>query len=108
MFEEGGQRAVDLMLLSAASCLGFFLVEYAVGRKLPVSAIEVDCSGEPAKRPERLSRITTRVKIEGDLSDAQRHRMLTICENACKVMNTLRQTPDCETVLVDAGQPDIV
>lgn len=100
MFEQDGQRAVELMLLSAASCLNFFLVEYAKGRGLPVSSIRVTCDGEPVKRPERLSRIISRVVIEGNLTDEERRKMLDVCERACKVMNTLRHQPECETLLL--------
>ena len=100
MFEQDGQRAVELMLLSAASCLNFFLVEYAKGRGLPVSSIRVTCDGEPVKRPERLQRIVSRVVIEGNLTDEERRKMLDVCERACKVMNTLRHQPECETLLL--------
>ncbi|MEW5965232.1 MAG: OsmC family protein [Pseudomonadota bacterium] len=99
VFDENGHRAVELMLLSAAACLNFFLVEYAKGRNLPVTSICVTCDGEPAKRPERLSRIVSRVVIEGKISDEERRKMLAICERACKVMNTLRNRPECETLL---------
>jgi len=100
MFEEQGQRAVELMLLAAASCLNFFLVEYAKGRNLPITSIRVTCDGEPIKRPERLARIVSRVVIEGNVTDEERRKMLEICERACKVMNTLRHQPECETLLL--------
>lgn len=100
MFENGGQRAVELMLMSAAACLGFFLVEYAKGRKLPVNRIEVSCDGTIAHRPDRVGAIETRVVVDGAISDAQRAKMLTACERACKVMNTLKMLPTVEAVLV--------
>jgi uncharacterized OsmC-like protein len=60
----------------------------------------VTCDGEPVKRPERLSRIISRVVIEGNLTDEERRKMLDVCERACKVMNTLRHQPECETLLL--------
>lgn len=107
MFEEGGHRAVELMLLSAAACLNYFLVEYAKARNLPLTSIRVVCDGEPAKRPERLSRIVSRVVIEGNISDEERRKMLTVCERACKVMNTLRYKPECEAHLVTPSGREI-
>jgi uncharacterized OsmC-like protein len=94
MFGESGQRAVEIMLLSAAACLNFFLVEYAKKRDLPITDMAVTCSGEIAQRPERVSRINTRVKVVGNLSESEVHKMVVICERACKVMNTFKHTPD--------------
>lgn len=94
LFGDSGQRAVELMLLSAAACLNFYLVEYAKGRNLPVTGLEVTCTGVVVKNPERVARIDTSVKISGDLDERQTGRMVAICERACKVMNTLRNTPE--------------
>ena len=100
VFDEGGQRAVELMLMSAAACLNFFLVEYAKGRDLPIGRIEVTCNGTVAHRPDRLGTIETKVLVDGAISDAQRKKMLVACERACKVMNTLKIQPSVEAVLV--------
>lgn len=100
VFDNGGQRAVELMLMSAAACLNFFLVEYAKGRDLPVARIEVTCDGAVAHRPDRLGAIETRVLVDGAISDEQRKKMLVACERACKVMNTLKIQPTVEAVLV--------
>lgn len=95
MFGDDGHRAVELMLMSAAACLNFFLVEYAQARKLPIDRLEVRCDGDIAQRPERVSCIRTHVAIDGDLSGKDAQRMVQICERACKVMNTLRTPPEC-------------
>lgn len=100
VFENGGQRAVELMLMSAAACLNFFLVEYAKGRNLPILRIEVTCDGTVAHRPDRLGSIETKVLLDGPISNAQRKKMLTACERACKVMNTLKILPTVEAVLI--------
>ncbi len=95
MFSENGHRAVEVMLLSAAACLNFFLVEYAQARKLPIKQLRVRCDGEIAQRPERVSHIRTHIAIDGNISDKDAERMVQICERACKVMNTLRTPPEC-------------
>ena len=99
MFCEGGHRAVELMLLSAAACLNFYLVEYATARKLDVEQLDVRCDGEIAARPERVSNITTTVKIRGGLEQKEVDKMLKICERACKVMNTLQASPERSLVV---------
>lgn len=99
MFGDGGHRATELMLISAAACLGYMMAEYVRERALPITDIRVDCEGTFAKRPERLSRITTTVVVDGDISDDERQRMLTVCERACKVMNTLKHDPEVKAVM---------
>lgn len=94
MFGESGHRAVELMLLSSAACLNFFLVEYAKARELPVRRMEVTCSGSVVQHPERVARIETFVTIDSDLSDKDLRKMVSICERACKIMNTLKQSPE--------------
>ncbi len=107
MFDDGGHRAVELMLLAAAACLNYFLVEYVKSRNLPVTSIRVTCDGEPVKRPDRLAKIVTRVVIEGNITDEERRRMLHVCERSCKVMNTLRNQPECETLLLSPSGKEI-
>jgi uncharacterized OsmC-like protein len=94
MFEEGGHRAVELMLLAAAACLDFYLAEYVRERKLPVSRLLVTCEGEISQHPERVSAINTTIKVEGELSDREVKKMVTMCERACKVMNTFKHQPE--------------
>ncbi len=100
MFDAGGHRAVELMLLSAASCLSFFMVEYVKQRKLDVTDIQVSCDGEIVLRPERVKKITTKVVVDGALSHVEIKKMLHVCERACKVMNTLKSKPECDVILM--------
>ncbi len=94
MFGEGGHRAVELMLLSAAACLNFFLVEYAQARELDVAHLGVECVGEVVPGPTRVAEIETRVRVVGNLEDKEVEKMVAMCERACKVMNTLKQSPE--------------
>lgn len=99
MFGEGGHRAVELMLLSAAACLNFFLVEYAQARELDVTHLSVECVGEVVPRPNRVAEIETRVKVAGSLDEKEVHKMVAMCERACKVMNTLKQSPQTRVTI---------
>lgn len=107
VFGDRGHRATELMLISAASCLGYLLTEYAHERTLPVTNIQVRCEGTLVNRPERLASITTEIVVEGAISDTERRKMLTICERACKVMNTLKYRPDIKAVLKTATDQEI-
>lgn len=106
VFTEGGHRAVELMLMSAAACLNFFLVEYAQARKLPVGRLAVRCDGEVVQRPERVARIHTTVEIDGSIDDKAAKRMVQICEKTCKVMNTFRKPPDCTVTIENRAADD--
>lgn len=99
MFEEGGHRAVELMLLAAASCLDFYLAEYVRERKLPVTRLHVTCEGEISQHPERVSAIRTKVKIDGELSEQEAKKMVSMCERACKVMNTFKHQPQVHVTI---------
>jgi len=99
MFEEDGHRAVELMLLAAAACLDYFLAEYVRERKLPVTRLHVTCDGEISPYPERVSAIRTTVKIEGGLSEAEELKMVSMCERACKVMNTFKHSPQIHVAI---------
>ena len=100
MFENGGQRAVELFLTSVSSCLTFFLAEHVKAEGLAVTSLRVSCDGRVVPDPERLGSVTTRVTIEGMLSRDERLKLLEICDKQWKVMNSIRQPPVCETLLV--------
>lgn len=107
MFGDGGHRAADIMLLSVGACLNYFLVEHVKSRNLPVTAIRVTCGGEWTTGPERLSKIITRVVIEGGIDDEERRRMLHDCQQIWKVMNSIRNQPECATILVSPNGKEI-
>lgn len=99
MFGEGGHRAVELMLLSAAACLDFFLVEYAEARELDVAHLAVECVGVVVPGPTRVAEIETRVRVVGNLGKKEVEKMVAMCERACKVMNTLKQSPQTRVTI---------
>lgn len=99
MFEAGGQRAVELMLLSVAACLNYYLVQYIQERKLAISQVNVECDAEMAKHPQRVSKITTMVAVHGAIAQRECKKMVTMCERACKVANTLKYQPRIEVVV---------
>lgn len=99
MFNEGGHRAVELMLLSLVSCLNYFMVEYAKTRKYDVNSIECYCEKKMLERPERVGFITLYIVIDCSIAEEDKKKMVEICERSCKVMNTLTNPPQCEVVI---------
>ena len=100
MFEEGGgHRASDLLLLAVAACLDFLLAEYVRERKLLVSRLHVTCEGEISQHPLRVSAIRTTIKVDGELSDKEVTKMVTMCERGCKVMNTIKNQPQIHIIV---------
>tara|TARA_R110002049_G_scaffold307590_1_gene508523 strand:+ start:18322 stop:18705 length:384 start_codon:yes stop_codon:yes gene_type:complete len=99
MFDGDGHRAVELMLLSAVSCLNFFLVEYAKTRNYEINVIECSCDKEIVQRPERIGTINIYVNIDGNVNTDDKDKMVEICERSCKVMNTIKNTPICNLVI---------
>ena len=80
MFEHGGHRAVEVMLRAVAACLNYYLVEYIKARNLPIISVDVKCDAEMPAHRERVSTIVTRVKIEGQISERERRKMVTMCD----------------------------
>lgn len=99
MFNEGGHRAVELMLLSLVSCLNYFMVEYAKTRNYKVNSIECSCEKKMLERPERVGLIIMYVVIDCNIDEEDKRKMVEICERSCKVMNTLNSGPQCEVII---------
>ncbi len=99
MFDEGGHRAVELMLLSLVSCLNYFLVEYAKSRNYNVNTIQCECKKQMVERPERVGQITMSITIDCNIEQKDKQKMVEICERSCKVMNTLKNPPQCDVVI---------
>ena len=99
MFNEGGHRAVEVMLLSLVACLNYFMVEYAKTRKYNVHSIECSCEKKMLARPERVGHITMYIVINCNIEQEDKKKMVEICERSCKVMNTFQNAPQCEVII---------
>ena len=92
-----GVTPYDLLLAALGTCTSMTLRMYAKRKKLNVDAIQVklehdrihasDCEGceDQSGKVDQIRRL---IRIEGDLTDAQRKRMLEIA-NKCPVHRTL-------------------
>jgi putative redox protein len=104
-----GPSPYDLLLMALGSCTSMTLRMYANHKKLDLQDIEVrlrhdrihadDCNTctDKSSKIERISRILT---LRGDLSDADRKRLLEIADR-CPVHRTLESDPQIVTALED-------
>lgn len=87
--EDGGKnrgpRPGDFLRMSLASCTAITLRMYANRKNFDVRQIEVTVSGSEA---DGATLLTTEVKIDGQLDEAQRERMLQIAK-LCPVHKAL-------------------
>ena len=93
-----GVTPYDLLLAALGTCTSMTLRMYAKRKNLNVDTIAVklehdrihstDC-GSCEDQPGKVDQIRRMIRIEGDLTDAQRNRMLEIAD-MCPVHRTLQ------------------
>mgnify|MGYP001826343339 CR=1 FL=1 len=102
-----GPTPYDLLLMSLGACTSMTLRMYANHKKLPLDDVSIwleherihaeDC--EDCENGGKVERITRRIKLVGDLDDAQRRRLLEIADR-CPVHRTLESDPQIVSELV--------
>jgi len=97
--EKGGEGLgpipTELLLLSLGSCLSFNLLHYAQKSNLKLTRLQVELEDEVSSGPDRVSKITARVRISGDLSEEEITRLLRSAKG-CKIHNTLSGKPQID------------
>ena len=94
---DAGPGPYEYLLLGLGACTSMTLRMYAEHRQLPLQRVRVrlshrktharDCS-DCETREGKVDEITREIELEGDLTEAQRQRLLEIA-NRCPVHRTL-------------------
>jgi uncharacterized OsmC-like protein len=91
---DEGFNPLDLMFASLSACL-VLSARIAASRLDLIDRFDgatADVSGEKsADEPYRLERFSVIFTIAGDLTDAEKHRIVEMAEDICTISNTLRQ-----------------
>lgn len=102
--EDQGIRSGELLLMALGSCTAGTLMSHEAIRELPIRGLRVELESEREKNPSRYERIVVRVVVEGDLTEAQRERVLRVAR-ACTIHTTLSRGPKIEVGFAQTSTP---
>jgi len=99
---DAGPAPFDYLLAALGACTSITLRMYAEIKKLPLTGINVELTHEKIEiegegKADRIERIIT---LTGDLTEAQRSRMLEIA-NKCPMHRTLRADIQIDSALTE-------
>jgi uncharacterized OsmC-like protein len=98
-----GFRSAELLLGALGACTAGTMRAFAVRQEIQgFEGIDIIVTGEVAKQPERVARLNLQVDIKGDISVADKERLLRVGSH-CKVHNTLHSEPEIEMNLDDSS-----
>ena len=93
---DQGVRAVDLLLASLAMCVAGTVRAYAEHHGVDgLAQVTVDVTGEEVGPPTRLATATLTVRLDGELNDDDRARLLRAGAH-CKIHTTLSRGVDVQ------------
>jgi uncharacterized OsmC-like protein len=91
---DHGVRAVDLLLAALAMCVAGTVRAYAEHHGVEsLISVSVDVTGEEVAAPTRVATATIAIRLEGDIGDDDRDRLLRAGAH-CKIHTTLSRGID--------------
>lgn len=89
-----GLKPSDLLLLAAASCSGYDIVNILSKQREPLKGLEIACTGEQESDPPyQFTCIHLHFKVTGPVSPKKVERAIQLSEEKyCSVTNTLKHT----------------
>lgn len=100
-----GPTPYDLLAAGLGACTAMTLRMYARGKQLPLDHVSVTVGHNRRRGVEPADLFTRRLALAGDLTDAQRRRLVEIADR-CPVHRTLERGAAMDTALGDAV-PDV-
>jgi putative redox protein len=91
--QDLGPNPSELLAASLSACTAITLRMYAARKQWPLAAVQVDVAINWRAQPASIVR---KIKIEGDLNEEQRTRLMQIA-NACPVHKLLEGAQHVET-----------
>ncbi|MGB8196404.1 MAG: OsmC family protein [Acidimicrobiales bacterium] len=93
---DRGVRAVDLLLASLAMCVAGTVRAYAENHGVEgLDVVSVEVTGEEVAAPTRLATANITIRLEGELGDEERARLLRAGAH-CKIHTTLSRGVDVQ------------
>jgi putative redox protein len=96
--DDTGPEPHELLLAALGACSSMTVKLYADRKGWPLRSVEVRLTGQSAEAGYRIERS---LRLEGDLTDEQKARLVEIAEK-CPVARTLKGTIAIETRLAGA------
>ena len=102
--DEGGQglgaNPHDLYDAALGACEALTVLMYANRKRIPVDNIEITVERDQSEEKKGVYRINTKLKLSGNLTDVQRHELLSVASK-CPVYKLMTSVQTViETTLV--------
>jgi ribosomal protein S12 methylthiotransferase accessory factor len=101
-FHQGGEGSApapfDLFLASLATCAGFYVLAFCLGRKLSTDGIEISMAMEKDPATKMIAKITIRVDLPPGFPEKYKDAIAKAVDH-CAVKSHILKPPSFETVV---------